>query len=438
MSNRATVVIVGRTNVGKSSLFNRLSSSVKSMTLDFEGVTRDFIRDTICWKDVCFDLIDTGGVSFKKASDPIGEQARQVALTMLEQADQIIFVVDSAVGIVGEDREIARLLHKLGKSVIMAVNKIDVRGAQDNFYDFERLGFSHSVGISCTHGTGTGDLLNLLVELLPIKKEKVALEKPSYKVVLLGKPNVGKSSLLNLMLNKGRAIVSDVPGTTREALSEQIAFYQEDIQITDTPGIRKKSAVRETLETMMVKSSLRAVEDADIILLLIDASEGQLADQELKLAFYAFTQLHKAVILLFNKQDLVDESKRAYLEHNLKLYSHLLKKVEKLDISCKTGKNIGKIMPLVHEVWARHNQQISDHDLTILCQEALASKPLYHKTLLLKVFRVRQVKSAPVTLLMIVNQPRWFQDSQLGYFDNVLRKKFNLKGAPIKFITRTS
>jgi GTPase len=438
MNARATVVIVGRTNVGKSSLFNRLSSDVKSMTLDFEGVTRDFIRDTVCWKETCFDLVDTGGVSFKKAPDAIGEQARQVALSMLESADQIIFVVDGSVGIVGEDREIAKLLHKLGKPVIMVVNKIDVRGAQENFYEFERLGFPSSIGVSCTHGSGTGELLNMLVDLLPTKKEKAIEEKPAYKVVLLGKPNVGKSSLLNLILNKERAIVSDVPGTTREALSENIMFYQEDIQITDTPGIRKKSSVRETLETMMVKTSLRAVEDADIVLLLIDASAGQLADQELKLAFYAFTQLHKAVILLFNKQDLVDESMQAYLEHNLELYEHLLKKVEKLDISCKTGKNIGKIMPLVHEVWARYNQQISDHDLTILCREALTHKPLFHKTLPLKIFRVRQVKTAPVTLLMIVNQPRWFQDSQLGYFDNVLRKRFNFKGVPLKFIPRTS
>lgn len=438
MSARATVVIVGRTNVGKSSLFNRLSSSVKSMTLDFEGVTRDFIRDTICWKDICFDLIDTGGVSLKKVPDAIGEQARQVALSMIEKADQIVFVVDGSVGIVGEDREIARLLHKLDKPVIMVVNKIDVRGAQEHFYEFERLGFVNPHGVSCTHGTGTGELLNMLVELLPIKKEKASEEKPTYKVVLLGKPNVGKSSLLNLILNKERAIVSDVPGTTREALSENIAFYQEDIQVTDTPGIRKKSSVRETLETMMVKSSLRAVEAADIVLLLVDASEAQLSDQELKLAFYAFTQLHKAVIILFNKQDLVDESMQAYLEHNLKLYAHLLKKVEKLDISCKTGKNVGKIMPLVHEVWARHKQELSDHDLTIFCKEALTNKPLYHKTFQLKVFRVRQVKTAPITLLMIVNQPRWFQESQLGYFDNVLRKKFNLKGVPVKFITRTS
>lgn len=438
MNTRATVVIVGRTNVGKSSLFNRLSSSVKSMTLDFEGVTRDFIRDTICWKGICFDLIDTGGVSLKKVSDPIPEQSRQIALSMLEQADQIIFVVDGSVGIVGEDREIARLIHKLNKPVTLVVNKIDVTGAQEHFYEFERLGFTNTIGISCTHGTGVGDLLNQLIETLPIKKEKISEEKPAYKVVLLGKPNVGKSSLLNLILNKKRAIVSTEPGTTREALTEKIAFYQEDIQITDTPGVRKKSAVRETLETMMVKSSLRAVEDADIVLLLVDASEGQLSDQELKLAFYAFTQLHKAVILLFNKQDLVDESKQAYLEHNLKLYTHLLKKIERLDISCKTGKNIGKIMPLVHEVWARHNQQFSDHDLTILFQEALSKKPLYHKTELLKLFRVRQVKTAPITLLMIVNQPRWFQESQLGYFDNILRKQFNLKGVPLKLIARTS
>lgn len=438
MSMRATVAIVGRTNVGKSSLFNRLSSSVKSMTLDFEGVTRDFIRDTICWKGIYFDLIDTGGISFKKVNNSVAEQARQIALSTLERSDLIIFVVDGSVGIVGEDNEIARLLHKRNKPVIMAINKIDVARTKEHFYEFDKLGIIESIGISCTHGTGIGDLLDLLISSVPVKKETVSVKNPSYKVVLLGKPNVGKSSLLNLILDSERAIVSDEPGTTREALTEKVTFYQEDIQITDTPGVRKKNAVRETLETMMVKSSLRAVENADIILLLVDASTGQLSDQEVKLAFYAFSQLHRALVIIFNKQDLVDESLRISMESHLMTYSHLFRKVEKLDVSCSTGKNIGKILPLVHEVWRRDTQQFSDHDLTILCQEALTKKPLYHKTELLKLFRVRQIKTAPITLLMIVNQPRWFQESQLGYFDNVLRRTYELKGVPIKFMVRRS
>ena len=208
--------------------------------------------------------------------------------------------------------------------------------------------------------------------------------------------------------------------------------------MTDTPGIRKKRAVDEPIEKLMVKSSLRALEDADVVLLLIDASEGQLCDQELKLAFYAFTELHKALIILFNKQDLVDESMKKVLEYQLAPYAHLMDKVERLDISCKTGKNIGKIIPLVTEVWKRYTQQFAASDLTVRFQEALTRRPLYHKTQLLKIFRVRQVKEAPITLLMIVNVPGWFGPSQLGFLDNILRKAYELKGVPIKYIPRTN
>lgn len=438
MKELASVVIVGRTNVGKSSLFNRLATSVKSMTFDYEGVTRDFLRDTVCWQGVCFDLIDTGGISLRKFEDSLIEQARQIALSMVEKADLLIFVADGSAGLLPEDREIAKMLHKIGKPVIMVINKIDIKIAQENIFEFERLGFGQPLGISCQHATAIGDLLETIVEKLPIKTENAPDVKPNCKVVLLGKPNVGKSSLLNQLINKDRAIVSEIPGTTREALTEHIVFHKEDIQLTDTPGIRKKNVVNEPIETLMVKSSFRALEKADIVLLLVDASEGQLSDQELKLAFYAFTELHKALIILFNKQDLVDESLKKYLEYQLAPYAQLMKKVERLDISCKTGKNIGKIIPLVTEVYKRHTQQFSAADLTVLFQEALTRKPLYHKTRLLKVFRVRQVTEAPITLLMIVNMPQWFGPSQLAFFENLLRKNNNFKGVPIKYITRTS
>lgn len=438
MSARSSVVIVGRTNVGKSSLFNRLSSSVKSMIFDYEGVTRDFIKDTICWKDACFDLIDTGGISLKKSQDAITEKTRLIALEMIELAHSIIFVVDGSAGLIQEDRDIAKLLHKLGKPIILVINKIDIKNARDNIYEFERLGFPYIVPVSCTQATGIGDILDTITTLLPAQEKVTPLEEPAAKIVLLGKPNVGKSSLLNTLLNKERSIVSDEPGTTREAISEHLTFYQEDIQITDTPGIRKKKSVKEPLESLMVKSSLHALEHADVVLLLVDASEGQLCDQELKLAFYAFTDLYKAVIIVFNKWDLVDEQKKAQLEYQLQPYDHIMKKVERIDISCKTGKNVGKIMPLVQEVYKRYTSELSDHDLTVICKKGLEQRPLYNKTQLLKLFRVRQVAKRPITLLMIVNQPQWFGASQLSFFENILRTKFKLKGTPIKFIPRTS
>lgn len=438
MKELATVVIVGRTNVGKSSLFNRLATSVKSLTYDYEGVTRDFLRDTVCWKGVCFDLIDTGGISFRKSEDPLMEAARKVALSMMETADGILFVVDGSVGLLPEDREIAKMLYKAGKKVILVVNKIDVKAAQENIFEFERLGFGNPQGISCQHGKGIGELLELIVDTLPTKIETSEEKKPSCKVVLLGKPNVGKSSLLNLLLQEERAIVSQVPGTTREALTERIVFHQEDIQLTDTPGIRRKKNVNEPIESLMVKSSLRALEDADIVLLLVDASEAQLSDQELKLAFYAFSELHKSLIILFNKQDLVDESLKKQLDYQLAPYKQLIDKVERLDISCKSGKNVGRIVPLVLKVWNRMTQKFSASDLTVLFQEALTRRPLYHKKLLLKIFRARQVKEAPITILLIVNMPVWFGPSQLGFLDNIMRKTYDLKGVAIKFIPRTS
>lgn len=434
----ARVVVVGRMNVGKSSLFNRLSTSVKSMTFDFEGVTRDFITDTVCWKDYCFELIDTGGVSLRKVEDPIIEKVREQAISLINDADIILFVVDSSVGIVSEDQEIAKLLHKTGKPVIVIANKSDVRGAAEHLYEFERFGFKMVVPLSCVHGTGVGDVLELLVAQMSDAKGVIDQQKPEFKVALLGKPNVGKSSLLNALIQQDRAIVADQPGTTREAISERITFYQEDIIVTDTPGIRRQRSVKEPLEGLMVKSAFHAVKDADIVLLLVDASQGGLSDQELKLAFYVFTELNKSLIILYNKQDLLNEEIKEQRVSETSVYKYFLKKIEQMDISCKTGKNVGRIIPLVNKVWQRCNQEHSAHDLTLLFQEALHRKPLYHKSELLKVFRVRQVKKAPITLLMIVNQPSWFKEGQLGYFDNALRANFDLKSVPVVFRPRTS
>lgn len=434
----ARVVIVGRMNVGKSSLFNRLSTSVKSMTFDFEGVTRDFITDTVCWQDHCFELIDTGGVSLKKSADEIGEKVRQQALLLIDQADIVLFVVDSSAGIITEDREIAKLLHKKEKNVIVVANKNDVKGAAERFFEFDRLGFKLTMPVSCAHGTGVSDLLESIVDQMAVAKQPIEEEKPEYKVVLLGKPNVGKSSLLNALIQQERAIVADIPGTTREAISERVAFYQEDIMVTDTPGIRRQRSVKEPLEGLMVKSALRAVKDADIVLLLVDASQGGLSDQELKLAFYVFNTLHKALVILFNKEDLVTEDIKKQRTFETEVYEYFLKKIEIMDISCKTGKNVGRIIPLVNKVWQRCNQEFTAHDLSLLFQEALHRKPLYHKSELLKVFRVRQVKKAPISLLMIVNRTAWFKETQLGYFDNVLRYNFDLKSAPIVLMPRTS
>ena len=342
------VVIVGRTNVGKSTLFNRLSENVKAIALDLEGVTRDFLRDTISWQGKSFELVDTGGISLRKTQDPILSQSRAIALSMIESADIILFVVDGECGLVTEDREIAQLLHKHGKTVFLVINKVDIKDAAENKYDFVGLGFPQSCFISAAHGKNIIDLLELIVGHLP-EPIMVDVEEPAYKVMLLGKPNVGKSSLMNLLLQKERSIVSSEPGTTREALTERVTFYQEDIQLSDTPGVRRMRSVTEPLEGMMVQSTMQALKNADIVLLLIDASAECVVDQELKLAFYAFDSQYKALMILFNKSDLIDEATKARFDQALSEYDFLLKKIVTLNISCKTEKNVGKILPAVKE-----------------------------------------------------------------------------------------
>jgi len=431
-----TVAIVGRTNVGKSTLFNRLSENVKAIALDREGVTRDFLSDTISWQGKSFDLVDTGGISLRKTMDPILSQTRAIALSMIEQAGIILFVVDGECGLVTEDREIAQLLHKHGKTVFLVINKIDIKDSQENAYDFDGLGFPKKCFISAAHGRNIIDLLELIVAHLPEPK-LVEVDEPAYKVMLLGKPNVGKSSLMNLLLQKDRSIVSPESGTTREALTDRVKFYQEDIEFADTPGVRRMRAVTDPLEGLMVQSTMRALKNSDIVLLLIDGSSNQLADQELKLAFYAFESQHKALMILYNKTDLIDEATKARLDHDIEEYDFLLKKLITINISCKTDKNIGKILPAVKELWDRYSQQFNQNELTQLFKDATIKRPLYHNKNLLAFFSAHQVSTAPITIVLHVNVPMWFGKSQVAYYERVLRQKFDLRGVPIKFIVRS-
>ncbi|HEX2978157.1 MAG TPA: ribosome biogenesis GTPase Der [Candidatus Babeliales bacterium] len=434
MSSLPQVVIVGRTNVGKSTLFNRLSTDVKSMTLDYEGVTRDFVRDTVCWKDTCFELIDSGGISIHKVHDPLGERVRQLGFDLIEKADLLLFVVDGKAGLTEDDRQLIQVVRRKGNKVLLAINKMDSNQAQEMLYEFVQLGFDEQFPISAQHGTGIAELLDAILAALP-KHAKIKEEEPRYSVVLLGKPNVGKSSLMNLLLEQERSIVFDQPGTTREAITEPIKFYQETIAMTDTPGIRKKRSIDESLEEMMVKSSFRAVKNASIILLLIDSPQGHMSDQELKLAFYCF-QEGKAIILLFNKDDLMTDFNRKDLAFDLERYDYFIKKIPSLTISCKTGKNIGKILPLVKKVWERNTQKLNDLELTQVFKAALERTPLYYQSKLLMLYRAEQVRNAPITVLLYVNEPKWFGQSQVSFFENVMREHFDLVGVPVLFILR--
>ena len=429
------VVIVGRMNVGKSTLFNRLSVNAKSMTFDFEGVTRDVIKDVVTWRDHTFELVDTGGISLRKSQDEIQEKVRQRAIDMMGQADLILLVFDGTVGLTNEDRDIAQTCRKLNKKMIVVVNKSDNTAALEHEHEFMRLGIKPIISISALHGSSAGDLLDAVCNALPAPSGPVQDEETTCKIVILGKPNVGKSSLMNLLVQEERAIVSPVAGTTREAIAEKITFYHQDLLLTDTPGVRRKRSIDEKLETMMVKSSFRAVDEADVVLLLIDSSSHAIADQELKLAFYVFEH-YKSLIILFNKDDLSDESIKKDMDFSLSVYEYFLRKIPQLHISCKTGKNIGKVLSLAKKVYERACQQFSDDEVTMLFKEALRHRPLYHQSMVINVKRAKQIANNPITIVLITETPEWFGPTQLGFFDNVLRTKYDLQGVPIKFLTR--
>jgi len=298
------VIIAGRTNVGKSTLFNRFSKGTRAIVLHEEGVTRDYVSEIISWDNKKFELVDTGGISLKKkrnATDPILEQVRVKVLEMLSKAAIILFVCDAKNGLVQEDLQIAKVLHKTNKPVLLLLNKADNQAAyESNYPEFYKLGFKDILPISATHGTGMVDLLEKITEHVNAQAEEVVDEKPEYKVTILGKPNVGKSSLMNILARKDRSIVTEVAGTTREAISETIYSSQDLVKITDTAGVRRKSRVAQDLESLMVKSSLEAVRTSDIVMIMIDASTTKLTDQELKLLFYAYEQKKSILILLNN------------------------------------------------------------------------------------------------------------------------------------------
>ena len=343
-------------------------------------------------------------------------------------------MVDGTTGAVPEEFELAKLLHKLGKPVILVINKGDVKEVEENLYMFDRLGFKKSAVVSAQHGIGVGDMLDLVVENLPYKAVAVETEKP-LKVVIIGKPNAGKSSLLNALLAEERAIVSDIAGTTREPITEKVTFYKEEMAITDTPGLRRKRGIDDLLEQLMVKKAFNELKDADIVLLVVDASAGTLADQELKLAFYAFER-YKALIILFNKYDLVTPETQAELDFNLAPYDYLINKIKTIKISCKSGRNIGKVLSLIKGVADRYRQQFEADDLSVIFREALARRQLYYQGNKLVVYKAKQVKTAPITLVLFVNDTLFFGKSQIAYLDSALRKAHDLDGVPVKFIVR--
>ncbi|MDP3788342.1 MAG: ribosome biogenesis GTPase Der [Candidatus Chromulinivorax sp.] len=439
MNKLANVVIVGRTNVGKSTLFNKISQTQRSIVLDQEGVTRDCIMEPAEWNGVAFNLVDTGGISVVSKQDYISQQIYNKVEQVIKEAAAILFVCDIQVGITQEDKRIARKLLKLQSDtckIFLVINKVENDYTRLRLYEFEQLGFSKMFGVSSHHSLGVGDLLDEVVQVLSAATPVFTQGPLIPRITLVGRPNAGKSSLINRLTNEDFAIVSAIEGTTREALRKRINFNKAMFELVDTAGIRRQRTVEEGLETMMVKNSLNAIRHAHMVLLLMDASEPQLSAQVLKLAEYAFEN-GSALILLVNKLDLFTPEMLAQLEDSFLQYEFLMRKIEIMKISCLDGKNINKILPLVETVWERYEQKFTDIYLSDLFKEALLKTPLYKNGKILTFYKAIQTSAAPMRIDLVVRNPELFGQNQFAFFENVLRKAVNLKSVPVIFNTRT-
>jgi GTP-binding protein len=439
MNKLANVVIVGRTNVGKSTLFNKISQTQRSIVLDEEGVTRDCIMENAEWNGVAFNLVDTGGISLVSKQDYISQQIYNKVEQVIQDAAAILFVCDIQVGITQEDKRIARKLLKLQSDkckIFLVINKVENDYTRLRLYEFEQLGFTKVFGVSSHHSLGIGDLLDEVVQVLSAATPVFTQGPLIPRITLVGRPNAGKSSLINCLTNEDFAIVSAIEGTTREALRKRINFNKAMFELIDTAGIRRQRTVEEGLETMMVKNSLNAIRHAHMVLLLMDASEPQLSAQVLKLAEYAFEN-GSALILLVNKLDLFTPEMLAQLDDSFVQYDFLMKKMEIMKISCLDGKNINKILPLVETVWERYEQKLTDIYLTDLFKTALLKTPLYKNGKILAFYKAIQTSAAPMRIDLAVRNPELFGQNQFAFFENVLRKAINLKSVPVIFNTRT-
>ena len=427
------VAIVGRPNVGKSTLFNRIVGKKVSIVEDYEGVTRDRLYCDAEWCGFNFTLIDTGGLEIK-SEDKMWRHIREQARIAVEIAEEVIFVVDGKAGMTANDMEVADFLRTSKKPVIVAVNKLD-NNEQDNLYDFYSLGVGDVVGISAEQSKGIGDLLDLVVENLP--KIQAEQEDDVIDVAIVGKPNAGKSSLTNKLLGYERVIVSDIAGTTRDAIDTAFEWNGNKFNIIDTAGIRKKSAVDEGVEQYSVLRSLAAIRRADVVLIVVDAAEG-MSEQDIKICGYVHEQGKPSVIVM-NKWDAVEKDTYTVNTFNKKMQGDLkfMDYLVPVYVSALTGQRVDKILSLALEVYAQATKRVATGVLNDVITDAIvAVEPPSHNGKKLKVYYVTQSGVCPPTFVFFVNDAKLMHFSYQRYLENTLRKTFEFKGTPIRLVVR--
>lgn len=430
------VAIVGRPNVGKSTFFNRICKKRVSIVEDTPGVTRDRIFEDAEWLNYKFTLIDTGGIE-PSGDDVILRHMKYQAELAIDAADVILFFVDAKEGLMPADEEVADMLRRTEKPVIVVVNKTESKADEDAVYDFYTLGIGDVHGISAAQGLGLGDLLDEIVKYFKPYAGSEEEEKAK-KVALVGKPNVGKSSLTNKILGHQRSIVSDIPGTTRDAIDTPFVREGERYVIIDTAGMRKKSRIQdESIERYSVIRSLAAVRRADIVVVMIDAEEG-ITEQDVKIAGYV-DQEGKPVVVAVNKWDAIEKDTYTVDAYNKKIMADLafMSYAPRIYISAKTGQRIDKLFLLIDQVYENGSRRISTGLLNDCIREAVtAVEPPSDKGRRLKVFYATQVAANPPTFILFVNDVSLLHFSYKRYLENYLRKSFDFSGTPIRIFVR--
>jgi len=432
------VAIVGRPNVGKSTFFNKISGKRISIVEDTPGVTRDRITADAEWLGREFTLIDTGGID-PKSEDELLSQMREQAETAIELADVICFFADARDGLTDDDRDVANLLRKARKPVLLVINKVDYLGLNDNLYEFYELGLGDPIGISSVNMLGFGDLLDQIIALLPEDQTAEASETPPIQLAVVGRPNVGKSSLTNRLLGEKRTMVSDIAGTTRDAIDT--LYTDRDgvvFNIIDTAGIRRKRAIEEeSLERYSVLRSIAAIRRCDVALLLIDANDG-VTEQDTKIAGLIHEE-GKAAIVIVNKWDMLEKETGTYEKYKKKIIDNLkfMTYAPILFISARSGQRVDTVLTKVKEVYETAGRRITTGILNDVVNDAVNDlQPPMQGGKRLKIYYATQGGVRPPTFVLFVNEEKLMQFSYQRYLENYFRKSFDFTGTPIRFILR--
>lgn len=431
---KPVVAIVGRPNVGKSTIFNRIVGERVSIVEDVPGVTRDRIYNSAEWLGKEFNIIDTGGIDL--SDEPFLEQIRAQAEIAIDEADVIIFITNGREGVTDADEQVAKILYRSNKPIVLAINKVDNPEMRDQIYDFYSLGFGEAYPISGSHGLGLGDMLDAVRAHFP-KEEEEEYPDDTVKFSLIGRPNVGKSSILNALLGEDRVIVSDIAGTTRDAIDTTYTFDGQDYVMIDTAGMRKRGKVYESTEKYSVLRAMRAIERSDVVLVVINAEEG-IREQDKRIAGYAH-DAGRAIIIVVNKWDAINKDEKTInvWTEDIREQFQFLSYAPIVFVSAKTKQRLNNLFPLINQVSDNHSLRVQSSMLNDVISDAVAMNPSpMDKGKRLKIFYTTQVAVKPPTFVVFVNDPELMHFSYERFLENRIREAFPFEGTPIRVIAR--